>query len=175
MSNDTIDFEIRRAGPNDAATLSRISAETFAATFGDIYYPRDLEAYLNSAYTLEKSRGELSDPETAVWLAERGGVAIGYIHVGRCDLPHPEVTPDCGELKRVYLTPAAQGGGIGSRLMDEGLAWLLRGGPRHIWLGVWSGNRAAQRLYARQGFEKVGEYYFKVGEALDREFIMRRD
>ncbi len=170
-----MDVEIRRAGPADVATLSRLSAETFAATFGDIYLSRDLEAYLNSAYTKEKSRRELSDPETAVWLAERGGVAVGYIHVGRCDLPHPEVTPSCGELKRVYLTPAAQGGGIGSRLMDEGLAWLLRDGPRRIWLGVWSGNRAAQRLYARQGFERVGEYYFNVGEARDREFIMRRD
>ena len=67
-----------------------------------------------------------------------------------------------------------QGGGTGSRLIGGALGWLERDGPRRLWIGVWSGNLGARRLYARLGFEKVGEYYFKVGEALDREFILRR-
>ena len=63
---------------------------------------------------------------------------------------------------------------VGSRLMAEALRWLERDGSRRIWIGVWSGNRGARRLYERMGFAKVGEYYFKVGEAMDREFILRR-
>ncbi len=39
---------------------------------------------------------------------------------------------------------------------------------------MWSGNFGAQKLYARLGFEKVGEYEFKVGATRDHEFIMRR-
>ncbi len=109
-----------------------------------------------------------------MWLAEREGAPIGYALAGPCDLPHSEVTAACGELKRIYLTPAAQGAGLGSRLMTQALDWLERDGPRRIWIGVWSGNRAARRLYERLGFAKVGEYYFKVGEAMDREFILRR-
>jgi len=58
--------------------------------------------------------------------------------------------------------------------MSQALAWLERDGPRRIWIGVWSGNRGARRLYEQLGFAKVGEYYFKVGEAMDREFILRR-
>jgi GNAT superfamily N-acetyltransferase len=166
---------IRRAGPGDAETLSSLSAATFTAAFGHMYWPRDLEAFVSRAYGVEACRRDLADPATAVWLAERDGVAVGYALAGRCDLPHPDVTAACGELKRIYLTPAAQGGGLGSRLLDEAFAWLLRDGPRRLWIGVWSGNRGARRLYERMGFAKVGEYYFKVGEALDREFILRRD
>ncbi len=166
---------IRRAGADDAQTLSRLSADTFTASFGDLYWPADLEAFIAKAYDVEKCRRDLADPAIAAWLAERDGVPVGYALAGPCDLPHPEVTPACGELKRVYLMPSAQGGGLGSRLIDAALDWLLREGPRRLWIGAWSGNRGARRLYGRMGFRKVGEYYFSVGEALDREFILRRD
>ena len=74
----------------------------------------------------------------------------------------------------MYLLEGHQGGGLGSRLVAESLRWLEAKGPRRLWLGVWSENFAAQRLYARHGFEKVGDYHFKVGRSVDHEFIMRR-
>ena len=93
---------------------------------------------------------------------------------GPCGLPHAEVTPACGELKRIYLLKAWQNGGLGRRLFAETLDWLQAAGPRAIWIGVWSENFGAQRLYRRRGFEKVGEYGFAVGQTIDREFILRR-
>ena len=54
------------------------------------------------------------------------------------------------------------------------LAWLLRDGPRTLWVGAWSENLGAQRFYARHGFEKVGDYIFPVGSINDLEFILRR-
>ncbi|HQP21612.1 MAG TPA: hypothetical protein PLG07_14995, partial [Phenylobacterium sp.] len=56
----------------------------------------------------------------------------------------------------------------------EIMAWLEAPGPRDLWIGVWSENHGAQRFYGRQGFEKVGEYGFKVGSVVDREFILKR-
>ena len=94
MINDTKSETIRRAGPDDAETLSAISASTFAGAFADLYWPHDLEAFQREAYAVEKSRRELTDPGIAVWLAERDGVAIGYALAGRSDLPHPDVTPE---------------------------------------------------------------------------------
>jgi len=93
---------------------------------------------------------------------------------GPCKLPHAEVTPQCGELERIYLAAAHQGGGAGSRLLDEALAWLQKDGPRRLWIGVWSDNFGAQRLYARRGFRVVGTYEFVVGKTRDRELILRR-
>ena len=54
------------------------------------------------------------------------------------------------------------------------MAWLLRDGPRTLWVGVWSENFGAQRFYGRYGFAHAGEYEFPVGRVRDREFIFRR-
>ncbi len=165
---------IRRATPADAEALSRIGAETFTETFGHLYPPEDLAAFLESAYGLEKTRRDLADPAKAAWLVEADGEVVGHALAGACDLPHDEVTPDCGELKRLYVLKRLQGDGTGSRLLAETLAWLERDGPRPLWIGVWSENHGARRLYGRIGFDKVGEYEFAVGQTRDREFILRR-
>jgi diamine N-acetyltransferase len=165
---------IRRAGPSDAGALARIGAETFAETFAHLYPPPDLAAFLAEAHGVARARADLADPAKAVWLVEDGGEVIGYALAGPAKLPHPEVTPACGELDRFYLKAGRQGGGLGARLFAEVVAWLGRDGPRRIWIGVWSENHGAQRFYARRGFEVVGTYEFVVGESRDQEFIMRR-
>lgn len=165
---------IRRAAPADVETLSNIGAETFTETFGHLYPPEDLAAFLEDAYGLEKTRHDLADPAKAAWLVELDGEVVGHALAGPCDLPHDEVTPDCGELKRLYVRKRLQGAGAGSRLLAEVLAWLERDGSRRLWIGVWSENHGAQRLYERMGFTKVGEYGFHVGQTRDREFILRR-
>ncbi len=165
----------RRAGSADAEVLARIGADTFTETFAHLYDPADLAQFLVEAYGLERTRADLADPAKASWLVEMDGEAIGYATAGACGLPHPEVTPACGELKRFYFRKAWQNGGLGRGLFDEVMAWLQRDGARTVWIGVWSENHGAQRFYVRQGFEKVGEYGFAVGATVDREFILRRD
>ena len=165
------DAVIRRATPADAPALSAIARATFVETFGHLYPTEDLAAFLDNAYSLDESERLLADPALAAWLVEVDGQAVGHALAGPCALPHAEVTPACGELKRLYLLGAQQGGGVGSRLLTETLGWL---GNRRIWIGVWSQNHGAQRLYARAGFEKVGEYDFPVGRVRDLEFILSR-
>ena len=165
---------IRRANVADAETVSALGAATFSETFSHLYHPDDLRDFLAESYSLEKTRRDLVDPRRAIWLVEDGGLAIGYALAGPCDLPHPDVTPGCGELKRIYFVQGRQGGGLGRRLFGEVMTWLQSDGPRSVWIGVWSENLGAQRFYERQGFGKVGEYGFRVGRTLDREFILRR-
>ncbi len=169
------DLSIRRAGPDDAEALSDIGRATFIETFGHLYPSQDLEAFLPAAYGLERTRADLAHLRKASWLVETqtGGV-VGYASAGVCDLPHPEVGPNAFELKRFYLKKALQNGGVGGRLWNEVLDWMMRQNPDDLWIGVWSENHGAQRFYARHGFEKVGEYGFRVGETVDHEFILRR-
>lgn len=166
---------IRRATPDDAATLSRLAARTFVETFGHLYPEADLQAFLADAYSVEKQRTILAHPDYAVWLLERDNEALGHAAAGPCGLPHPRVEPGDGELKRLYVLKSLHNGGHGGRLLRVVLDWLLRDGPRTLWIGVWSENLGAQRLYARHGFAKVGEYEFPVGRVRDREFILRRE
>ncbi|WP_309642781.1 GNAT family N-acetyltransferase [Phenylobacterium sp.] len=165
---------IRRARPDEAEIVATLGATTFRETFAHLYSADDLAAFLAQAYSLERTKADLADPAKATWLVEAEGVTIGYALAGPCGLPHPEVTPDCGELKRIYLRKVAQNGGVGRRLFAATMDWLLRDGPRDLWIGVWSENHGAQRLYERHGFVRAGEYGFQVGSTTDREFILRR-
>lgn len=165
---------IRRAGPDDAEVLRDLGEETFRHAFEHLYDPRDTAAYVAQAYSPERIARDLADPASAMWIVEEDGRAVGYALAGPCGLPHPDVTPACGELKRIYFLRGVQGGGLGARLFAEVMAWLQAGGPRDVWIGVWSENQGAQRFYGRHGFAKAGEYLFPVGRQIDREFIMRR-
>ena len=164
---------IRLATVDDAAALESVGRETFTETFGHLYPPKDLKAFLDNAHLAENYRAWIASEACGVWIAEQDEEAVGYAVAGTCDLPHPEVTATCGELKRIYLLNRAQNGGAGTRLMTACFDWLARPG-RRLWIGVWSENYGAQRLYGRHGFTKVGEYEFPVGEVRDREFILSR-
>ena len=166
---------IRRATAGDADVLAELGTATFVETFGHLYSPEDLQAFLDESHSQAAYGAVLADPAYALWLAEREGVAVGYAQAGPNGLPHPEAAPADGELKRLYLLASHQGDGWGGRLFDTAIAWLERDGPRRLWIGVWSENFGAQRFYARRGFERVGEYLFPVGATRDREFILRRD
>jgi len=165
---------IRRATSDDAQALSTIGRATFVETFGHLYPPEDLSHFIQQAYGLERTRQILANPRKASWIVKADGKVVGYALAGPCGLPHPDVGPRDGELKRLYLLKDYQGGGTGSRLLAEVLDWLEAQGRSRIWIGVWSENHGAQRLYSRAGFKKVGEYEFPVGRVRDREFILVR-
>lgn len=164
---------IRRAGPADATVLADLGARTFTETFGHLYPPEDLAAFLEESNSPEAAAAVLADPDEAVWLALADRAAIGYAHAGPSRLPSP-LAEDCAELKRLYLLKGWQSGGLGRRLMDVALAWLEQRPEEAICIGVWSENQGAQRFYARYGFAKVGEYLFPVGASRDLEYILRR-
>ena len=166
---------VRRAGPDDAADLAALGARTFVESFGHLYSPQDLQAFLDDSHAQAAYAKLLADPAYALWLAfGDDGEAMGYALAGPAGLPHEDVKSDDGELKRLYMRADAQGSGIGTRLFDEALAWLERDGPRTLWISVWSENYGAQRFYGRYGFEKAGEYEFIVGQQRDHEFMYRR-
>lgn len=168
------DSLIRRADVSDAETIAALGARTFTETFGHLYTPDDLAAFLRDGHSFDRALKDLNDPRKALWLVEADGEAIGYGLAGPCELPHPEASAEQGELKRIYMVQGRQGGGVGGRLLRLMLDWLERAYPGPLWIGVWSENHGAQRLYGRMGFEKVGEYGFVVGDHTDHEFILRR-
>ncbi len=185
---------LRRATPEDAEVLSALASTCFTQTFGHLYASDDLDRFIHEAYSPEVLRSELADPKRATWLlfleesdaseAALGSTEahtasedklIGYVSVCPAHLPHPEVKPTDGEVQRLYLLREYQGGGRGSMMLRHAIDYLLADGPRPLWIGVFSENLGAQRLYGRYGFTKVGEYSFMVGDHADREFILRRE
>lgn len=173
MSGDGIG--LRRAGAADAPALAQIGTETFVETFGHLYPAEDLAAFLEAAHSAPAYARLLAEPGTAAWLAQTtAGTTLGYLVAGACKLPVPDLEARAGEIRRLYLRGSAQNRGLGTRLLEIGCAWLASEGRTPLYVGVWSGNPGAQRLYARHGFVKIGEYDFPVGRQLDREHILRQ-
>ena len=163
--------------PDHIPALSALAVDTFTTTFGHLYAPEDLRDFLETSYTHETLADEVADPHY-FWRMAWGddGEALAYLQCGHVSLPHAEADPHRhGELKRLYVSPAAQGKGLGKILIAAALGHLAeRFGNAPQWIGVWSENHRARALYASQGFVEVGAYEFPVGRMRDHELILRR-
>lgn len=166
---------LRRATTDDAPMLAELGTATFIETFGHLYPPDDLQAFLSRVRSVDAFSRKLADPETAIWVATVDGDApIGFVTAGACRLPVENGEPTAGEIQQLYVLREFHNLRLGSRLMDVALEWLEMQRRMPLYIGVWSENVGAQRFYGRYGFSKVGEYGFKVGETVDREFILKR-
>ncbi|MDB5420775.1 MAG: family N-acetyltransferase [Brevundimonas sp.] len=171
---------IRPARAEDASALSALSRVTFIETFVAedgfaVPYPKaDLETFLTNSFGVEAIKQKLAEPGAAWWVAERDGDLLALANVGPNGLPHPDAGAGDMELRRLYVARAAQGLGLGTKLLTLSLEWMQANTDGPLWIGVWSGNLKAQKLYQAYGFEKVGEYEYPVGAWRDHEFILRR-
>lgn len=174
------DAIIRSASQDDAEALGALGRQTFIDTFvADVgfaipYPADDLTAFLDASFSADTIRSKLKEPGTAWWVAERDEDLLAFANTGPNTLPHPDAKPSHAELRRLYVSKAAQGLGLGTRLLHVSLDWMEANTDGPLWIGVWSGNLKAQKLYEAYGFEKAGEYQYPVGRWLDDEFILRR-
>ena len=124
-------YRIRPARPADSAALSEIER----SCFGD-------------PWSAEGFRQVIEGAGSFGLVAERGGVPLGYLF-GR-------QVADEGEILNLAVAPRYRRGGIGSALLEAGLAWFLARKVREVFLEVRESNREAQRLYTANGFRAVG-------------------
>ena len=171
---------LRRARTDDVTALAALKLACFREAFLEDFAipdpPADLAIFELGCYGEAKVAQELADPMHASWVYEAAdGSLLAYAHAGPCKMPHPDATPQSGELYQLYVRRAAQGMGLGRQLLSASLDWLAEHFSNGLWIGVWSGNARAQAIYAAAGFRKVGDYTFYVGNHRDAEFILRRD
>jgi ribosomal protein S18 acetylase RimI-like enzyme len=167
------EFVYRDAREDDAPALAAFSAETFVETFGPLYPPDDLAAYLAAKYAPRIQAEEIRDPETRYRLAFRGAELVGYCKSGALTLPAAEADKSPRELHRLYVAAHVKGAGAAHDLMRDELDFARAHGADALYLSVWENNLRAQRFYRRYGFQHVGEHGFMVGSVRDNDFIWR--
>jgi GNAT superfamily N-acetyltransferase len=85
-------------------------------------------------------------------VAEAGGALVGLAWAKRS-----ADEPDVIDIFQMWVAPTHRGQGIAAALVREAVAWARAAGARSARLGVETGNGAAVRLYAREGFVNAGE------------------
>ena len=161
----------RDATPADAALLADLFARSFTETFGPLYKPEDLAAFLERAGA-DAWVGELADPALAVRIADDQGEAVGFAKLGPVSLPVTPAGP-AAELRQLYILKPLHGLGIAQELMRWTFDRARAQGARELYLSVYVDNHRARRLYERYGFTFVAPYAFMVGAQADEDHIMR--
>jgi ribosomal protein S18 acetylase RimI-like enzyme len=161
----------RMAGPDDAALLAALSTRAFTETFGHLYAPADLAAFLGRLDEASWA-AELADPALAIRIVEDHGVAAGFAKLGP---PAAAFTPPGphAELRQLYVLAPWHGTGLADALMGWTIEAARARGAVALYLSVFIDNPRARRFYERHGFERVGSYIFMVGDQADEDDVMR--
>lgn len=163
----------RDAGSGDAALMAALGRETFTETFGHLYTPENLAAFL-ATHNDRSWRAELSNPAFAVRLAEDDGKPAGYAKLGPPSLPF-EPQGQAIELRQFYVLKRWHGQGVARELMEWALAEARRWDAEEMYLSVFVDNHRARRFYEGYGFRFVAPYVFMVGSHEDEDHILRLD
>jgi GNAT superfamily N-acetyltransferase len=154
--------DIRVATPADAAAIRSVQTQTWLATYpnAELGITREgLRRFLEGehgeriAERIERTRRRIEAHAAAPaggcdFVAERAGEIVGFTVA----FVEPGGRRLVGAL---YVLPAAQGSGLGHRLLARNLAW--HGEDQDVYLMVAAYNEHAVLFYARHAFVLTGQ------------------
>jgi len=136
-------FEIRRATPVDAATISTLIHETFVPFESE--YTAEAFAYTTPAADVVRGRFA----EGPIWVAVDRDLIIGTVS----GLPEP----DRFYIRSMAVKPTAQGTGVGQKLLTTLEEFARDAGYSKLYLYTTFVLPGAKRLYEKNGFYVLRE------------------
>ena len=167
-------IEIKTALPTDALPLAYVGRTTFYETWLDVNTPEDMKLYTDEEFNLEKLEADIRNKANTFLLASMNGKIAGYAKMRR-DRNHKEFDNDGAmEIERIYALKEFQNQKIGYSLMNRCIEIALAEKLDWLWLGVNEFNVKAVNFYKRFDFEVFGKKTFKMGNAIDEDFLMKK-
>lgn len=170
---------IRDATADDAVRLAELAAVTFPLACPPGSSAEDIAVHLARTLSEEHFRRYVADPDVTVLVIDADGELRGYsMLVARpaqdVDVASALTILPSAELSKCYVHPAHHGLGAAAELMRATVERAQRTGSAGVWLGVNSENAKAIRFYEKSGFSKVGTKSFRLGSAVEHDFVMER-
>jgi len=152
---------IRDAGPGDLAAIAGVFIACWRTSYPGLLPDPVIELYdRDGAEMLWRGALEGPRPGTQTFVAvDTDRAILGVVRAGR-DPDEPSV----GHIYSLYVDPAIQGRGLGSRLLLVADEWFRAEGLDEATLWVFAANGPALRFYARMGWEADG------GERIEPEY-----
>lgn len=133
--------------------LAKALIEEYA---GSLDIDLSFQRFDSELVSLEKMYGP---PHGGILCAVDNGLYIGTAGVRR-------ISPEIGELKRMYVKPAYQGKGVGKMLLEEAINLAKKCGYQKLWLDTLNTMEAAMLLYKNAGFNEIPAYYANPNETV---------
>ena len=110
-------------------------------------------SFQNFAYELGHLASEYVPPTGAFLLAEEKGAYVGCVGLR-------QFSDGIGEVKRLYVSPAARGRGVGRPLAEGIVTAAKQLGYSRLLLDTQPSMKEAQSMYVSLGFKPTGPYRF---------------
>ncbi|HJQ13015.1 MAG TPA: bifunctional helix-turn-helix transcriptional regulator/GNAT family N-acetyltransferase [Gemmatimonadaceae bacterium] len=141
--SSNVPYIIRPHQPGDIGWVTHRQAVLYNTEYG---WDETFEALV--ADVLSKFIAHFNPKRERSWIVERDSEIVGSVFCA-------EKTKTTAALRMLYVEPSARGLGIGTRLVDECIAFARRAGYSR--LSLWTNDvlHSARRIYERAGFHLV--------------------
>lgn len=143
-----MDFQIRKMQIKDITQVQDVAKTSWNATYKDIIPFQVQESFLRMAYSEGMLLKRLNN--SLFLVSEFKGEIVGFANF------YSEKNQEKVELAAIYFYPDYQGKGMGSALLQAGIASIT--GVNKIYVNVEKENEVGLRFYRAKGFEIIEEF-----------------
>ena len=163
---------LRKATISDLKILQKIGERTFIETFASENSSENMTVSLESAFTTEKLKNELTNINSEFYFAEIDGKVVGYFKVNFNEAQTELKMSNAMEIERIYVLKDFQGMKVGKMLFDKAIENARNMGLDLVWLGVWEKNIRAISFYKKNGFTVFNKHIFRLGNEEQIDLMM---
>ncbi|MBU3828494.1 MAG: GNAT family N-acetyltransferase [Candidatus Lactobacillus pullistercoris] len=169
------EYVIKSVTTNDVKELQTISRETFKKTFDPYTAPDDMARFLKEDYDTNKLIKEINNPNSRFFFLIVEDEVAGYLKVNVGDAQTEKLKPNALEVERIYLREKFQHRRLGLVLIKYAEELARKENKDYMWLGVYAKNLVAQKFYAKDGFERVSQHVFQVGDDAQIDYLLAKE
>ena len=163
----------------ELAELADVAARTFPLACPSSTTPDNIAAFIDEQLSARRFAEYLNDPDRVLLIAREDGRMTGYAMLIRGvdaddDVQRAVSLRPAVEISKLYVLPDSHGAGISDALMSEAISRAAQLDAKCVWLGVNQQNQRAQRFYAKHGFAVNGTKTFRLGAAIENDYVMVR-
>jgi ribosomal protein S18 acetylase RimI-like enzyme len=155
---------IIKADVSLAATIATIGKKSFRRAFEHLFESKEeLFEYIEHTYDPVKLAKSIRKENNVYFLAVINGKPAGFAKVKKISLNEHIETVAQMELQKIYVLQEYHGRGVGTALLKEVRNLAREIYPDYLWLDTHVSNEKAIRFYERNGFKKIGKFFFTIG------------
>ena len=149
------DIVVRRATESDLPALGQLGALLMQT-----HYAFDKQRFMAPGPNPAEGYGwflgsQLTEEDVVVLVAERAGVAVGYIYAGLEPRSWKELREPAGFIHDVAVEESSRRTGVAAALVEAAMEWLRAHGAPRVLLWTAQQNSGALSLFSRLGFRRT--------------------